>query len=103
MFNLVTNLLRKNLMALQGFCAFGTLKIWLMTIKTAHEIKQEASGVLNNSFSEIETTARLLLPLNSSAFNLARSLSSYLNGTELSFDTIQTKVYELINCSCNNY
>lgn len=63
-----------------------------MTIKTAHHIKQELNGVQNNSFSEIDTTAKMLLPLNSSAINLARSLSSSLNATELRFDTIEAKV-----------
>ncbi|KAL5786732.1 hypothetical protein ACOSQ2_009124 [Xanthoceras sorbifolium] len=75
-----------------GFCGFVTLKLWLMTKQTEQETIWESYGVRNNSFSEIETTARLLLPLNSSAINLARSLSSFLNGTELSFAAIGAKV-----------
>ncbi|KAI9187107.1 hypothetical protein LWI28_024442 [Acer negundo] len=75
-----------------GFCGFVTLKLWLMTKQTEQETLLESYGVRNHSFSEIESTARLLLPLNSSAINLARSLSSFLNGTELSFATIGDKV-----------
>ncbi|MBA0619082.1 hypothetical protein Godav_028323 [Gossypium davidsonii] len=45
-----------------------------------------------NSISAIEATSRFLLPLNTSALNLARTLSSALNGSELSFVTIEKKV-----------
>lgn len=63
-----------------------------MTKQIDRSVKLESIEVRNRSFSEVETTARLLLPLNSSASNLARALSSSLNGTELSFQAIQTKV-----------
>ncbi|KAK2639169.1 hypothetical protein Ddye_026964 [Dipteronia dyeriana] len=75
-----------------GFSGFLILKLWLMTKQTEQETLWESYGVRNHSFSEIERTARLLLPLNSSAINLARSLSSSLNGTELSFAAIGAKV-----------
>ncbi|GAV87479.1 Response_reg domain-containing protein/HisKA domain-containing protein/HATPase_c domain-containing protein, partial [Cephalotus follicularis] len=55
-------------------------------------VSLEAHAVRNKSLSEIETTSRLLPTFNTSAINLARSLSSFLNGTELSFTTIQTRV-----------
>lgn len=42
--------------------------------------------------SEIENVSKLLQPMNSTATNLARVLSSSLNGIELSFSKIETKV-----------
>ncbi|KAJ0111766.1 hypothetical protein Patl1_00895 [Pistacia atlantica] len=42
--------------------------------------------------SEIESVSKLLHPMNSMATNLARVISSSLNGTELSFSKIETKV-----------
>ncbi|KAG6704107.1 hypothetical protein I3842_07G119900, partial [Carya illinoinensis] len=41
---------------------------------------------------EIENKAKFLLPMNSSATNLARILGSSINGTALSFSEIETKV-----------
>ncbi|CAL5402062.1 unnamed protein product [Camellia sinensis] len=63
-----------------------------MTQQIEHLVTLQSNELRNRSFSEIETTARLLLPLNSSASNLARALSSSLNRTELSFQAIQTKI-----------
>ncbi|XP_031288175.1 histidine kinase CKI1 [Pistacia vera] len=42
--------------------------------------------------SEIESVSKLLHPMNSMATNLARVISSSLNGTEISFSKIETKV-----------
>ncbi|KAJ0014878.1 hypothetical protein Pint_19620 [Pistacia integerrima] len=75
-----------------GLCGVLTLELLLSTKQTAHAIASETYGARNRSFSEIETAARLLYPLNSSAIKLSRSLSSLLDGTELSFDAIVTKV-----------
>ncbi|CAK9135530.1 unnamed protein product [Ilex paraguariensis] len=52
----------------------------------------QSNEIRNKTFSQVETTARLLPPFNLSASNLARALSSSLNGTDLSFPAIQTKV-----------
>ncbi|XVE89569.1 hypothetical protein DITRI_Ditri20bG0006600 [Diplodiscus trichospermus] len=52
----------------------------------------DSSLEYNKTISGIEATSKLLLPLNSSALNLARSMSSFLNGSELPFVAIQTKI-----------
>lgn len=66
--------------------------LFKMTIKIERRMLLESKQALKKSFSGIDTTAKLLSPLNPSAVNLARSLSSSLNGTELNFATIQTRV-----------
>ncbi|CAK7340560.1 unnamed protein product [Dovyalis caffra] len=63
-----------------------------MIKQSKNRVMSESVGVRNKSFSEIQMTAGLLHHLNSSASNLARALSSSLNGTQLSFAAIQDKV-----------
>ncbi|KAJ4850639.1 hypothetical protein Tsubulata_023974 [Turnera subulata] len=63
-----------------------------MITQTKNHVAVESYQLLNKTLSKIETTAGLLYPLNSSASNLARGLSSSLNGTHLSFAAIQMKV-----------
>ncbi|XP_058003825.1 histidine kinase CKI1 [Hevea brasiliensis] len=64
----------------------------LMIKRTKHHVILESYRVRNKSFTEIEKTAKLLYFVNSSASNLGRSLSAYLDGTQLSFAEIETKV-----------
>ncbi|TQD74897.1 hypothetical protein C1H46_039570 [Malus baccata] len=66
--------------------------LFKMTKRIEHRILFESHEALNRSFSSIDSTSKLLTPLNPSAVNLARSLTSSLNGTELNFTTIQTTV-----------
>jgi len=63
-----------------------------MIKQSKNRVISEYEGVRNKSFAEIQMTAGLLHRLNSSASNLARALSSSLNGTQLSFVAIQAKV-----------
>ena len=64
-----------------------------MNKQSEESITAESRQLEKASTLGIETTAKLLVPLNSSAMNFARALSSSLNGTELStFDVIREKV-----------
>ncbi|KAA8549091.1 hypothetical protein F0562_000775 [Nyssa sinensis] len=66
---------------------------WIIKVKRIEqEVKLVSLDVRQEILSEIENTAKLILPMNSSATNLARVLSSSLNGTELSFSEIETRV-----------
>ncbi|XP_028087442.1 histidine kinase CKI1-like [Camellia sinensis] len=56
------------------------------------ELRSNSHNVSHEVLSEIEKTAYLLSPVNSSATNLARILSSSLDGVNLSFSTIETDV-----------
>lgn len=76
----------------QGLSCFMISMLFKMTKKIERRMLLESKQALHKSFSGIDTTAKLLSPLNPSAVNLARSLSSSLNGTELNFTTIQTRV-----------
>ena len=64
---------------------------------TEESITAESLETRNNSSFRIETTAKLLVPLNSSTMNFARALSSSLNGTELSNGVIQAKASVFID------
>ncbi|KAJ7973279.1 Histidine kinase CKI1 [Quillaja saponaria] len=75
-----------------GLSSFVISKLCLITKETEENVALESYGFHNRSLSGIEAIGKLLSPLNSSAINLARTLSSSLNGTELSFLAIQTKV-----------
>ncbi|XP_021821290.1 histidine kinase CKI1-like [Prunus avium] len=75
-----------------GLSCFMISMLFKMTKKIERRMLLESKQALHKSFSGIDTTAKLLSPLNPSAVNLARSLSSSLNGTELNFTTIQTRV-----------
>lgn len=76
----------------QGLSCFMISMLFEMTKKIEQRMLLESKQALNKSFSGIDTTAKLLSPLNPSAVNLARSLSFSLNGTELNFTTIQARV-----------
>ncbi|XP_021283433.1 histidine kinase CKI1-like isoform X2 [Herrania umbratica] len=75
-----------------GVCGYLTLKLCMLTKQTRNSVMSDSYVQGEKSFLGIEATSRLLLPLNTSALNLARSLSSILNGTELPFVAIQTKI-----------
>ncbi|XP_002515291.2 histidine kinase CKI1 [Ricinus communis] len=60
------------------------------------QVDMDASMSSSGMQSEIENTAKLLHPLNSSATNLARILSSSLNGSTLSQLAIQNKVAPML-------
>ncbi|KAM2713001.1 hypothetical protein EV1_032932 [Malus domestica] len=75
-----------------GLSCYMISMLFKMTKRIEHRILFESHEALNRSFSSIDSTSKLLTPLNPSAFNLARSLTSSLNGTELNFTTIQTTV-----------
>ncbi|XP_050225111.1 histidine kinase CKI1-like isoform X2 [Mercurialis annua] len=73
-----------------------SISIMALLLSMSKEMKDrvllEADKVHENSFSKIQMTAALLYYLNSSATELARALSSYLDGTQLSFSEIESKV-----------
>ncbi|GLT37955.1 hypothetical protein SLA2020_122340 [Shorea laevis] len=75
-----------------GVYGFFTVQVCLMTKETESSIGWNLDRVNNRLFLGIQETARLLLHLNSSALNLARSLSSIVNGTELSFAALEKKI-----------
>lgn len=77
---------------MQGLSSFMISKLCSITKEIEHHVELKSHEFRNKSLSEIETTAKFLLPLNSSASNLARALSSSLNGALLPFATIKTKV-----------
>lgn len=63
-----------------------------MTQQINHSVAAHCHQLRNKTLSEIESSAKLLYPLNSSALSLARALSSSLIGAQLPFKAIQTKV-----------
>ncbi|XP_010247778.1 PREDICTED: histidine kinase CKI1 [Nelumbo nucifera] len=65
---------------------------YITTSRIEHTVKLISIAAHNQSRLSIETRGKLLLPLNSSTVDVARVLSSYLNGSELSFSTVETKV-----------
>lgn len=78
---------------MQGLSSFMISRLYLLNKQTEESIiAWESSKIQESSSLGIEMTAKLLSPLNSSAMNLASALSSSLNETELSFDTIKEKV-----------
>ena len=64
-------------------------ELCVMIKQSKNRVMSESEGVRNKSFSEIQMTAGLLHRLKSSASNLARALSSSLNGTQIPFVAIQ--------------
>ncbi|XP_020540438.1 histidine kinase CKI1 isoform X2 [Jatropha curcas] len=71
-------------------------ELCLMIKQTKNHVILESYKVRNKSFTVVEKTAGLLCFLNSSAWNVARSVSAYLNGTQLSFFEIETKVAPIL-------
>ncbi|KAL7205087.1 hypothetical protein ACSBR2_018080 [Camellia fascicularis] len=69
------------------------IPFWIVKVKRIEqEVRSNSRNVSHEVLSEIEKTAYLLSPVNSSATNLARILSSSLDGVNLSFSTIETHV-----------
>ncbi|KAL3538260.1 hypothetical protein ACH5RR_001626 [Cinchona calisaya] len=77
---------------LLGFSIFIVTYVPVLINQTGSNLRSEVDEVYNKTISEIENSAKMLLPLNSSALNLARALSISLNGTEISFSIIQAKI-----------
>ncbi|GMI79384.1 CYTOKININ-INDEPENDENT 1 [Hibiscus trionum] len=75
-----------------GVCGYITVELSMLSKETEDIIMRDSDSGQESTISSIDATSRLLPPLNSSALNLARSLSSLLNGSELSFDSIQKKI-----------
>ncbi|KAI7982281.1 Histidine kinase CKI1 [Camellia lanceoleosa] len=66
---------------------------WIVKVKRIEqELRSNSRNVIHEVLSEIEKTAYLISPVNLSATNLARILSSSLDGVNLSFSTIETHV-----------
>lgn len=78
----------------QGLSTYMIIELCKMNKKVEKSIRLDSYGEQNRIFSGIESTAKLLLPLNSSAINLERALSSSLNGTHLTYSNISTMVSE---------
>ena len=64
-----------------------------------HHVILNSEYVLSQFQSEIEHSAGLIHPINSSSTNFAKLLSSTLQDTNLSFSDIKTKVIKYITCS----
>ncbi|KAL0364843.1 UNVERIFIED_CONTAM: hypothetical protein Sangu_0581900 [Sesamum angustifolium] len=76
----------------QGLSSFMILNLSGITEKTESNEVMLSERLLNASFSQIENTAKLLDPLDSCVANLARTLVLSLDGAELTFDAIKTKI-----------
>lgn len=72
--------------------SFVIFNLRCITKKTESNVVVLSERLLNASFSQIENVAKLFDPLDSSAANLARTLILSLNGTELTFHAIKTRV-----------
>ncbi|CAL5378982.1 unnamed protein product [Camellia sinensis] len=69
------------------------IPFWIVKVKRIEqELRSNSHNVSREVLSEIEKTAYLLSPVNSSATNLARILSSSLDGVNLTFSAIETDV-----------
>lgn len=68
------------------------MEVSLLIMQFDSNLASQAEELRNKTVSEVENAAKMLLPLNSSALNLARTLSTSLNGTGLMFSIIQAKV-----------
>ncbi|KAG8647108.1 histidine kinase CKI1 [Manihot esculenta] len=84
--------------------AIGALLLPCIVIPSWYKIVQHmkekvdlnASMLRSGLLFQIENTAKLLLPINSSTANLARTLSSSLNGSDLSQFDLQNKVAPIL-------
>ncbi|KAM3378003.1 histidine kinase CKI1 [Capsicum galapagoense] len=79
-------------LVLLGLAIYIFMKLSIMRNNSERHVSLLSEQLRNKTFAQIENTANMVLPLNSSASNLARYLSSSLNGTQLTFTTIQTEV-----------
>ncbi|MCD7446493.1 hypothetical protein HAX54_007808 [Datura stramonium] len=77
---------------LLGLAIYIFMKLSVMRNHSEHHVSLLSELLRLKTFAQIEHTANMFLPLNYSASSLARGLSSSLNGTQLPFTTIQTKV-----------
>lgn len=73
------------------------MKLSMMKNQSERHVNMLSEQLRNKTFSQIEHTANMFLPLNYSASSLARGLSSSLNGTQLPFTAIQSKVNKQIS------
>ncbi|KAK9281199.1 hypothetical protein L1049_004094 [Liquidambar formosana] len=94
-----------SLIALRPVCVFVILAFIVLLLpslvipywhhkmgRMEYDVNLNSHNVHAELLSEIENTAKLLHPINSSATNLARVLSSSLKGPKLTFSKIQTRV-----------
>ncbi|XP_015874901.2 histidine kinase CKI1 [Ziziphus jujuba] len=79
-----------------GLSTYMIIELYKMNKKVLKNVTLDSYDEQNRIFSGIESTAKLLLPLNTSAINLARALSSSLNGTQLTFFNISTMVAPIL-------
>lgn len=71
---------------------FIFFKICSLTKKLERNLVLEYNEIRGKTFSDIQHFEKLLTPVNSSATNLARVLSSSLKGKQITFSVIQRKV-----------
>lgn len=72
------------------------LLLQIIKVRTTRDIARISQSLNQEIISEIESKAKLLAPLSSSATNLARILSTSVNETKLSFTVIESKVHLLM-------
>ncbi|KAK1393760.1 hypothetical protein POM88_012816 [Heracleum sosnowskyi] len=75
---------------LQQLAHFPDIKI--IKARTTADITRISQSLNQEIISEIESKAKLLVPLSSSATKLARILSTSVNESKLSFPVIESKV-----------
>lgn len=71
---------------------FLIIKLCSLTNQLESNLIYKLNDDRSKTFKEIQDCADLLKPLNSSTSSLARALSSSLNGTEITFSIVETKV-----------
>ncbi|KAK6941078.1 Histidine kinase/HSP90-like ATPase, partial [Dillenia turbinata] len=99
----------KSLIALRPFCFFTLLALvmliipcvmiphWYVMVKRVErEVKLNHQNVQSSVHSEVESTAKSFVPIESSAPNLARVFSASFNETQFSFSTIKSHVAPMI-------
>ena len=69
------------------------LLLHIIKVRTTEDIERISQTLNQEMILEIESKAKLLAPLSSSATNLARILSASVNETRLSFSIIESKVH----------
>ncbi|XP_031402645.1 histidine kinase CKI1-like [Punica granatum] len=75
----------------------GLVPFWRgIMSRIEREVDSDSARLKSLLISEIEQTAKLMIPLNFTATNLARVCNSSLNGPEVSFADIESKVAPLM-------
>lgn len=69
----------------------------IIKVRTTEDIARISQSLNQEIISEIESKAKLLAPLSSSATKVARILSTSVNETMLSFPVIEAKVHLAYN------